>query len=70
MHRQRSRFAARFSGVVGQWGPRGIVATYELHDRAVSNRRSQHAFARHRPARGVTHLAWDNRPPKQSQLWR
>ena len=53
MHRNRSRLATRVPGRVQPYATalerRGIVATYELHDRLLSNRASRRRFARHHP---------------------
>ena len=49
MHRKRTRFAARVNRVALALERRGVVATYELHDRALSNQASRRRFARHRP---------------------
>ena len=38
MHRKRTRFAARVERVAAAIERRGVVATYELHDRVLSNR--------------------------------
>jgi len=50
MHRQRTHFAARVNRVATAIERRGIVATYELHDRVLSNRSSRQRFNRSRPA--------------------
>jgi hypothetical protein len=56
MHRQRTRLAARVPGrarPVAQAVERsGIVATYELHDRVLSNRNSRHRYASEPPRLG------------------
>jgi hypothetical protein len=49
MHRTRSRFAARVHRVASGIERRGVVATYELHDRLFANRASRRRYAR-RPA--------------------
>ncbi|HZO50961.1 MAG TPA: phytanoyl-CoA dioxygenase family protein [Gaiellaceae bacterium] len=54
MHRQRTRLAARVNRVASAIERRGIAATYELHDRALSNRRSRRLFAREQPRLGET----------------
>lgn len=41
MHRQRTKLAARVNRVASAVERRGIVATYELHDRLLSNRTSR-----------------------------
>jgi hypothetical protein len=45
VHRNRTRFAARINRVAGGLERRGVVATYELHDRLLSNRASRRSFA-------------------------
>jgi hypothetical protein len=50
MHRQRTRLTKRVSRVAGTVERRGIVATYELHDRLLSNRLSRHRFTNTPPA--------------------
>ncbi len=50
MHRQRTRLAARVNRVASAIERRGIVATYELHERVLSNRRSRRLYAQGRPA--------------------
>jgi hypothetical protein len=54
MHRQRSRFAARVNRVSTALERRGIAATYELHDRLGSNRRSRKRFAHEPPVLNPT----------------
>jgi hypothetical protein len=49
MHRTRTRFAARVNHVATALERRGIRATYTLHDRVLSNRRSRRQFASERP---------------------
>ena len=49
MHRQRTRFSARAQRVASAIERRGIVATYELHDRVLSNRRSRRLHAAQPP---------------------
>jgi hypothetical protein len=49
MHRQRTRFAARVHRVASALERRGVVATYELHDRVLSNRASRRRFLRQPP---------------------
>jgi hypothetical protein len=49
MHRQRTRFAARVHRVATALERRGVVATYELHDRALANRASRRRFLREPP---------------------
>jgi hypothetical protein len=50
MHRQRTRFAARIHRVAAALERRGVVATYELHDRVLANRASRRRFTREPPA--------------------
>src|SRR5437899_2399770 len=49
MHRQRTRLASRVNRVASAVERRGIAATYELHDRLLSNRRSRRRYARESP---------------------
>jgi hypothetical protein len=49
MHRKRTRFAARVHRVASAIERRGVVATYELHDRLLANRASRSRFARQQP---------------------
>jgi ectoine hydroxylase-related dioxygenase (phytanoyl-CoA dioxygenase family) len=49
MHRTRSRFAARINRVATGLERRGVVATYELHDRLLANAASRRRYARARP---------------------
>jgi hypothetical protein len=48
MHRKRTRFAARVHKVASALERRGIVATYELHDRLLANRAARRRLA-HQP---------------------
>jgi hypothetical protein len=50
MHRQRTHIAARISHVATALERRGIAATYDLHDRAFSNRQSRRQFASRQPS--------------------
>jgi hypothetical protein len=50
MHRTRTRFAARINRVATGLERRGVVATYELHDRLLSNRASRRRYAHEPPA--------------------
>ena len=50
MHRTRTRFAARVHHVASGLERRGVVATYELHDRLLSNAASRRRYGRARPA--------------------
>lgn len=47
MHRQTTKLAARVNRVAASAERRGIIATYELHDRLLSNRKSRGLFAGH-----------------------
>src|SRR4029079_11875366 len=49
MHRTRSKFAARVHRVATGLERRGVVATYELHDRLLANRASRRRY-NHEPA--------------------
>src|SRR5262245_34206170 len=49
MHRTRTRFAARINRVASGLERRGVVATYELHDRLLANRASRRLYSRHAP---------------------
>ena len=49
MHRTRSKLAARAHRVATAIERRGVVATYELHDRVLANRHSRRRFARRPP---------------------
>jgi hypothetical protein len=49
MHRQKTKFSHRINRVATALERRGIRATYELHDRALSNRRSRRLFTQHQP---------------------
>jgi hypothetical protein len=56
MHRTRTRFAARINRVASGIERRGVVATYELHDRLLSNRASRRRYLREPPVLdGVQH---------------
>lgn len=50
MHRTRSRFAARVNRVATGLERRGVVATYEFHDRLLANRQSRRRFSQQPPA--------------------
>ena len=50
MHRQRTKLASRVNRVASSIERRGIVATYELHDRLLGNRSARRRFASDRPA--------------------
>jgi len=45
MHRQKTKFSNRVSRVASALERRGIRATYELHDRVLSNRKSRQLFS-------------------------
>jgi hypothetical protein len=45
MHRKRTRFAARVHRVATAVERRGVVATYELHDRLLGNRSARRRYA-------------------------
>jgi phytanoyl-CoA dioxygenase PhyH len=49
VHRQKAKLARRVHHVALALERRGIVATYELHDRVLSNRASRRKFAQHSP---------------------
>jgi hypothetical protein len=49
MHRKRTRFAARVHRVATALERRGIVATYELHDRLLANRSARRRYTHERP---------------------
>jgi hypothetical protein len=50
MHRKRTRFAARAHRVATALERRGVVATYELHDRLLGNRAARRRYAQEPPA--------------------
>jgi hypothetical protein len=50
VHRTKTHFAARVNHVAKALEKRGVRATYTLHDRVLSNRRSRRRFAHDRPA--------------------
>lgn len=50
MHRTRTRFAARIHRVASALERRGVVATYELHDRVLANRLSRRLHSRRPPS--------------------
>ena len=50
MHRTRTKFAARVNRVASGLERRGVVATYQLHDRVLANAASRRRFARTRGA--------------------
>jgi hypothetical protein len=49
VHRTKTRFAARINHVATALERRGVRATYSLHDRVLSNRRSRRRFTGARP---------------------
>ena len=49
MHRTKTHFAARVNHVASALEKRGVRATYTLHDRVLSNRRSRRRFSSERP---------------------
>lgn len=49
MHRTRTRFAARVHRVASGLERRGVIATYELHDRLLANRSSRRLYGRDAP---------------------
>jgi hypothetical protein len=49
MHRKRTRFAARVHRVATALERRGIVATYELHDRLLANRSARRHYSHEPP---------------------
>jgi ectoine hydroxylase-related dioxygenase (phytanoyl-CoA dioxygenase family) len=50
MHRKRTRFAARVHRVATGLERRGVIATYELHDRLLANRAARRRYAHEPPA--------------------
>ena len=49
MHRKKTKLAARAHRLATAIERRGVAATYELHDRVLSNRASRRKFSRRRP---------------------
>ena len=49
MHRQRTKLAKRVNRVASSVERRGIVATYQVHDRLLGNRSARRRFASHAP---------------------
>ncbi len=49
MHRKRTRFAARVHRVAAALERKGVVATYEVHDRLLANRGSRRRYEHARP---------------------
>jgi hypothetical protein len=54
VHRKRTKFAARVHRVASAVERRGIVATYELHDRLLANRTSRRRYTHEPPALDAT----------------
>jgi hypothetical protein len=54
VHRKRTRFAARVNRVATGLERRGVVATYELHDRLLANRNARRQYAQDRPELDAT----------------
>jgi len=54
MHKRRTKLARRITRVANAIESRGVRATYELHDRALSNRRARRRFAQAQPQLDVT----------------
>jgi len=50
MHRTKTRFAARINRVASGLERRGVVATYEVHDRLLANRSSRQRYTQDRPS--------------------
>jgi phytanoyl-CoA dioxygenase PhyH len=50
VHQRRTKFAARINRVASGLERRGVVATYELHDRLLANRASRRRYAGAPPA--------------------
>jgi hypothetical protein len=50
VHRQRTKLASRVNRVASSLERRGIVATYEAHDRFLGNRRARRRFSSHVPS--------------------
>jgi hypothetical protein len=53
VHRTKTRFAARINRVAKGFERRGVVATYELHDRLLANRASRRRYEHERPVLDV-----------------
>jgi hypothetical protein len=49
VHRTKTRFAARINRIAAGFERRGVVATYELHDRLLANRLSRRRYAHQQP---------------------
>src|SRR5436190_20616769 len=52
MHRKRTKFAARVHKVASTLERRGVVATYELHDRVLGNRSARRRYSHEPPELG------------------
>src|SRR5512132_534401 len=50
MHRKRTKLAARVHKVASALERRGVVATYELHDRVLGNRGARRRYTHEPPA--------------------
>jgi hypothetical protein len=50
MHRKRTKFAARVHRVASAVERRGVVATYELHEKLLGNRGARRRYSDHPPA--------------------
>jgi hypothetical protein len=50
MHRRKTRFAQRITRVASALERRGVIATYELHDRVLTNRGARRRLAHEPPA--------------------
>ena len=50
MHRKRTKFAARVHRVASALERRGVVATYELHDRVLGNRNARRRYSHQPPS--------------------
>ena len=49
MHRTRTQFAARVNRVASGLERKGVVATYEVHDRFLANRESRRRYGQSAP---------------------
>src|SRR6266516_227474 len=54
MHRKRTKFAARVHKVASALERRGVVATYELHDKVLGNRAARRRYSHEPPALDAT----------------
>jgi hypothetical protein len=57
MHRQRTKLAKRVNRVASAVERRGIVATYELHERVLGNRKARRRYASDTPQLDETQVA-------------